>query len=431
MQAGKLKIFLALFVQIARCRELFSGGLRRKLQEVIKMTRLLPLLLALALLAGYGAMESKAPAAKESSFPAEEPAPVTVSEDFRLTTEWAEYDPSVETVWYLLENRSGGEIMTGRENRVERLAADGTWQALPMKENAAWTMEGLMVPNGETIALNCWLGMYDHDFCDGTYRIVKEVEGQICAAEFRMKEGAAISAEAPYGFGSLEDLPRDYGAALAAENDMVFTNEGVKNGEALETFLHKVSLDIPCQLRTVQDYGEGAVMVIDTVYEYDCFLWRMWNGGDEATQERYSYLVTDGTDLYLSNGTDWETAERYANKELAWLVPAGTADSAAVETVDAMTAKRLESNTARYRVWSADGVWDACLTENPTEFGVGWRKEGEGSGGKLYDVSDWGGQETAIWGLEWQEDGKLLLFCETADGGSSRLTFDPARETLQ
>ena len=141
--------------------------------------------------------------------------------------------------------------------------------------------------------------------------------------------------------------------------------------------------------------------------------------------------MTDGADLYLSNGADWETAERYANKELAWLVPAGTAYSAAVEAVDAMTADRLAGNTARYRVWSADGVWNAALTEQPTEFSVTWRKPGEGSGGKLYDVSGWDGLETAIWGLEWQEDGTLLLFCETVDGGSSRLTFDPARETLQ
>ena len=397
----------------------------------MKMKRMLPLLLALALLAGCGGKKAEAPMDGEGSPPAEEPAPAVTEGDFLLTTEWAEYDPSVETVWYLLENHSGGEIMTGRENRVEQLAADGTWQALSMIENAAWTMEGLLVPDGEAVALGCWLGMYDHDFCDGTYRIVKEVEGQTCAAEFRMKEGAAISAEAPYGFGPLEDLPRDYGAALAAENDMVFTNEGVKNSEELGIFLHKVALGLPCQLRTVQDYGEGAVMVIDTVYENGHFLWRMWNGGEEVTQERYSYLVTDGADLYLSNGADWETAERYANKELAWLVPAGTADFTAVEAVDAMTADRLAGNTARYRVWSADGVWNAALTEQPTEFSVTWQKPGEDSGGKLYDVSGWDGLETAIWGLEWQEDGTLLLFCETVDGGSSRLTFDPARETLQ
>ena len=143
------------------------------------MKRLLPLLLALALLAGCGAKEKETRPVEETVPPAEEPAaPAADSGAFALTTEREEYDPSVETVWYLLENRGSTEIMTGREVQVERLAADETWQALPVKENTGWTMEGLLVPAGETIALSCWLGMYDHDFCDGAYRIVKEVEGQ-------------------------------------------------------------------------------------------------------------------------------------------------------------------------------------------------------------------------------------------------------------
>ena len=48
----------------------------------------------------------------------------------------------------------------------------------------------------------------------------------------------------------------------------------------------------------------------------------------------------------------------------------------------------------------------------------------------MYDLNRWDGLETAIWGLEWQEDGRLLLVCETADGGSSRLSFDPETEKL-
>ena len=106
----------------------------------------------------------------------------------------------------------------------------------------------------------------------------------------------------------------------------------------------------------------------------------------------------------------------------------GTASPAEVEAVKEMTADRVAANITRYRVWSADGVWDAVLTENPTEFGVGWQKPGKGSRGRMYDLQDWDGLETAIWGLEWQEDGKLLLVCETADGGSSRLLFDPETE---
>ena len=49
----------------------------------------------------------------------------------------------------------------------------------------------------------------------------------------------------------------------------------------------------------------------------------------------------------------------------------------------------------------------------------------------MHDLNQWDGLETAIWGLEWQQDGKLLLVCETVDGGASRLTFDPETETLE
>lgn len=268
----------------------------------------------------------------------------------------------------------------------------------------------------------CHLSMFDYDFSDGTYRIMKEVEGKICTAEFRLKTDAAVSADTPYGFTPLEELPEIYGADMAAENDVVYTNGGVTNEDAVETFLHKVSLGTPCQLRTVQDYGEGAVMVIDTIYESDHFLWRMWNGGD-VVERRYSYLVTDGEDVYLSNGADWDSTQKY-DSEKALLVPSG--DDRLLEEAAVMTGDRLAGSTVRYRLWSADGQWDAMLTEVPTEFGVsgpGW--------GTIYDLRDWDGLETAVTALERQEDGGLRLACETIDGGTTYRTFDPTSQNLE
>ena len=98
--------------------------------------------------------------------------------------------------------------------------------------------------------------------------------------------------------------------------------------------------------------------------------------------------------------------------------------------VEAMTADRLAWNATRYQLQSADGAWCAALWEEPTTFSVSWQKPGEGSGSSTYDLADWDGLETAITGLAWREDGKLTLKCETADGGTSRLTFDPETETL-
>ena len=386
------------------------------------MKKLISILLLFAMLTACGAQKQTLP---ESTYTGEEECACT------MTTEWEEYDPSVGGVWYILKNEGDRNVGTGEAYLLEALGENGTWYQLPLVKDAAWIAIGYGIPAGGSIALACSFSMFDYDFSGGgTYRIVKEVEGQTCTAEFRLKAGAAISADAPYGFAPLEDLPEAYGADTAADTDVVYTNDGVKNRGAIETFLYKVALGIPCQLRTVQDYGEGAVMVIDAIYKNGHFLWRM-RQGDDVAEERFSYIVTDGTDLYLSNGADWETAERYAGKELAWLVPMETAGSELVSAVEKLTEDRLTTNRARYRVWSADGEWDAFLTDVPTEFGVGWQKPGEGSGGQIYDLNRWDGLETAIWGLEWQADGQLLLVCETVDGGASRLLFNPETETLE
>lgn len=361
-----------------------------------------------------------------------------------LATEWREYDPSVETVWCVLSYEGEGEPLEfGSEYRLEVLK-DGTWEQVPLGENAGWEDVLYTLPAGESWAFPCVFSQFDYDFTDGTYRVVKEVEalpGQAetlpCEAEFTLRTGAAVSAERPYGFTPLEDLPADADIS-APDTDLgdavFFTDQGQENLGAAETFLEKVSLGIPCQLRTVQSYHESWPMVIDVIYEVPVFhgdggfLWRMRTNG-EITEQRFSYIVTDGTDVYLSNGADWASTEGYDSNR-AFLVPSGFGEPLA-EAAEAVTEYRLAASTARYQVWSQDGVWRAQLTETPTEFGIDWQKPGEGYSGRLYNLQDWGGLETAITSLEWLEDNTLYLICETADGGTSRLIFDPENTTLE
>lgn len=169
-------------------------------------------------------------------------------------------------------------------------------------------------------------------------------------------------------------------------------------------------------------------MVIDVIYEDGSFLWRMRSGGEEVTERRLSYLVTDGTDIYLSDGADWDAGERYGDQRVFLVPPLQGKEW--VADVEAMTEDRLAGNLTRYKLWSTDGVWCVRLTEEPTAFSVSWQKPGEGSGGNSYDLADWDGPETVITGISWREDGKLTVKCETADGGTSRLTFDPETGTL-
>ena len=352
-----------------------------------------------------------------------------------MTTEWAEYDPSVDTIWCVLSHEGEGEPLEfGSEYRLE-VRTDSGWEQVPFAEGTGWDAVLHTLPAGESWAFPCALSLFDFDFTEGAYRVVKDVavlpggaESLPIEAEFTLAEGARVSAEAPYGFWPLEEVPEEAASAELAEGGaMVFTEAGTENPDLAEEFLDKVSLGIPCQLRTVQDYHESWPMVIDVIYENDSFLWRMRTGG-EITEKRFSYIVTDGTDVYLSNGADWESTEAY-DSDKAFLLPAGSGASLAT-AAEAMTVDRLAGNTVRYRIWSADGVWDAFLTRTPSEFGVGWQRPGEGSSGSLYDLGSWYDEELSVTGIVWEDDGTLRLTCETLGAGIQIFVYDPETEEL-
>jgi len=389
---------------------------------------ILMLLAAALLLSACGKQEKTEPPPGETVL--EPTCAETISEtgDYAIVCEWEEYASDVERVTFFVENHTEEPLETGVDFQLERLE-DGCWNPVPMAENTGWVALGLYIPAGGRTALECWFSMYDYDFSGGgTYRIVKELKGQLTAGEFRLAEVSEISAERPYGFAPLEELPENFGADVAAGNEVVFTGEETRNLEAVEIFLNKSGAGVDCQLRTVQDYGEGAPMVIDVIYENDHFLWRMWSQG-VVTEQRFSYIVTDGVDLYLSNGVDWAQTERFES-ETVFLIPGG-ATGAMVTAVEQQAAGRLAANVARYKVWSDDGTCSAALTDVPTEFSVGWQKRGEGSRGELFDLRGRNRDETVITALEWQGD-QLLLTCETAgDNGRNRLVFDTESWSLK
>lgn len=383
----------------------------------MEMRRIWICLLALLVLAGCGEQETDAgepPAEQETS---------SGSFSLELDTEWDVYDPSAEEIWCILSYEGEGDPLEfGAEYRLE-VQTDSGWEQVPFVEGTGWDSVLYTLHVGESWAFPCVLSLFDYSFTDGTYRVVKEIGDQTLTAEFTLTEGAAISAETPYGFGPMEDLPEDWDTAeAAASGAVVFTEAGMENADAAETFLQKVSLGIPSQLRTLQNYYESWPMLIDVIYENDSFRWRMRTGG-EITEKRFSYIVTDGTDVYLSNGADWDSTERY-DSDKAFLLPSGSGGDL-VPAAQELMADQTAGSTIRYRIWSADGVWDASLTETPTEFGVGWQRPGEGSGGSLYDLGDWYDEELSIAGIIWEDDGTLSLTCETAAGGAIVPTFDP------
>lgn len=369
--------------------------------------------------------EPEGPEQVEQTVPVEDLAPAP--EGLTMELEHDAYDPSLTSYTYLIHNGTDETVEFGEPYAIQK-KEDGGWVDLTMRDNVGWTAIGYVLEPGGTMALTCGFWLYEETPEAGKYRLTKEVGGALVTAEFTLGE-SIYTAETPYGFGPLEDLPERYGAADAAGTGaVVFTDTGTENSQAVGEFLQKAALGVPCQLRTVQDHGESDPMVIDVIYENDCFLWRMRSGDTDVAEQRLSYVVTDGTDIYLSNGADWDAGEQYGDQRVFLVPPLQGTEW--VFQVKSMTADRLAWNVTRYKLWSDDGIWCAELNDEPTAFSVSWQKPGEGSGGSTYDLADWDGLETAITGISWREDGKLTVKCETADGGISRLTFDPETETL-
>lgn len=382
------------------------------------------ILAACLLLSGCGAGQEQEPQEPEQVPQTEES--VTAPEGLTMEMEHPVYDPSLDTYTYFICNDTDETVDFGEDYTLQRRDGDG-WTDLTLREDAAWVLIGYSLEPGRTMALTCSFALYEEAPQAGEYRLVKTVGDTQLTAEFALGE-SIYTARTPYGFGPLEELPERYGAADAAGSGaVIFTGSGEENLQAVEEFLDKVSLDVPCQLRTVQDQGEGVPMVIDVIYEGGNFLWRMRSGGTEVTERRLSYLVTDGTDLYLSDGADWETGEQYGDQRI-FLVPPlrGTAWVADVET---MTADRLAGNVTRYKAWSADGLWSASLEEEPTAFSAEYHGS-DGSWSRSYDLKVWDGLETEIIGLSWEEDDILKINCKTAEGDTAVLTFNLQTERL-
>ncbi|QNL45295.1 hypothetical protein H8790_04565 [Oscillibacter hominis] len=302
---------------------------------------------------------------KESPYGKQDPG-----EAFALSAEWPVYDPSVDEVTLFLDNLTGEDAVSSGAFELE-VSIDGSWCQLEERESALWPEEALSIPAGETAALRCRLSNFDlAGIKEGTFRIVTELGGQYYTAEFAIGE-SPITADTPYGFLPLEELSRDY-RPEDGDGCLISGPQGVENGEAMDAFLKKVSLGVPCQLRVVHAPTEGGVVLTDVIYEpvngMNRFLWRCDATRDQGdglaagiAENTYSFLVSDGSDISLSNWSSW--AESHAERDVSILW--GEAARPWITHVEELGG----GVDCTYRVWNQEGTASAGLTgENLTFF---------------------------------------------------------------
>lgn len=393
------------------------------------MKRIFAVLLCAALLCSCGVESgTSAPAdshpetTEEQKGGADGLAPTEVGEVLRdtgcvITTEHPAYGPDVETVTVLLENRSDAVLETGAAFSLEVDLRDGDWRQLKPSSDLCWIAIAYVVQPGETMALQCNLLAFDRSsFNNGRFRIVKSVGDGVCTAEFTVSDDAPITAERPYGFVPLEDLPDTYSVGEAeADGCLVFsTGQPAKDEAAMHTFLTKIGLGIPCQLRILRcPLGESATLE-DVIYENISgvggrFTYRRMEKESVTEEQYYSYLNTDAWSIYLSDALLWNDSR--AGEPLALL--AGDEAAPYMAAIQTLVDAQMMANVTRCRVWNASGTACAGLTEEPLEFSVS--TPGKGSLRTVEDAEI----GAAITNITWTDEDTLLLELTNASGGAA------------
>ena len=387
------------------------------------MKRYIPILLAGALLTGCGAGKTPeaAPVAPEQESQAA-PAP----EGLTLALEHEVYDASLEQYTYVVSNETQNSVCLGQAYTLQQKQG-GHWADLTYRENAAFTQEAYILAPGEQLAMTCGFDLFLEEPQDGEYRLVKEAQVEenggeelvVLEAEFSLGE-SGFTQEAPYGIPPLESLPEIYGVQEAKRDGYITVSDrGIQGEEALISFLQKVSMNIPCQIRTAQEFSEGVPVVADIRYEGGKFLYRI-RSGEDITDHYYSYLVTDGDCVCLANGRDWDAAEQY-DSELVYLLPEGTTGlEQEAALVAEMTRTRLETHGPAYTSWSPDGLYSASVAETADQLLMTSPERQE-----TFPMTDRKGKSAAIRSLSWDPDDLLIVYLERG-----ARAFDPVEWKL-
>ena len=377
------------------------------------MKRLLCILLALALAAALlSCGRNLTPSAYEAS-------DFDTSGEVVLTTQYPNYDKSVESFTYYVTNNTEEDLTFSADYSVEVLQGD-TWMELPASGGTAAgnSEKTIEARPGETVSGSFSFWQYpDYTVEDGTYRIVKEIGGRLCCAEFVIGI-VETTVDNPYGYGPLEDLPEELGPE-ELDCDLVIDESGAIIGgseERVLDFLEKVADGTPTMLRMVSYTLSGQPVVHDITFESRHFLYRRddTRSGGSITQQRYSYLVADGSYIYLSDYADLSYRENPDRTLEAQILAVFTASSFSDwdsfrGVVEDMTASRLESDATMARYWSEDGAHWVNLTADPMDYTVTSEKYGMSRTLTQFDGLVDGGVE--ILSAQWLSDTQVQLNC--------------------
>ena len=368
------------------------------------------------------------------------------SGDVALTTDYPAYDSTVTSYQYAITNNTEDPVTFGQAYSIE-VYAGGAWKALPLLEDVGWDDVGYQAAPGERVtnAFSFW--PYDFTVVDGTYRLIKAVtlgdgETRILCREFTIgAEGP--STDAPGSYVPLEELPEEIDledfacdAATDAAGTLVAGSQ-----DRVSAFLDKVAQGTPATLRLVSLTQEGDPILYDVVFANNHFLYRVdrtrdafageKEKADGIYEQRYSYLVTDGENLYLSDYASLDYAamgSRHleAGSTVILCFTSFEDGERLAGQVEEMTQQRVSEGSAMARYWSEDGAYWVDLTAEKNAFSVSTK--GYGVGRSLPPEA---GEDAEIYTAQWTAPDRVQLLFTAQDGqGSYRAVYDVEAEEI-
>ncbi len=219
--------------------------------------------------------------------------------DIVMKAQFEVYDASADSVGFTIENHSGRELDYDAYYTLEK-QNDGKWYTVEAELMAFIDIAYLLPDDGvQSGAVDL---QYYRDngegISDGQYRVLKELDGKVYAAEFEVGE-SPITAESPYGFAPIDTLTADF----SAETDGVINiNQADESDCALaEGFFKSIQAGLGAQIRLV-DETDGKVCVTDVVYDGEKFVYTTGiPGSGEFTTIYYSFAYAINEDIFLSN----------------------------------------------------------------------------------------------------------------------------------
>ncbi|MBQ7322735.1 MAG: hypothetical protein IJW99_11605 [Clostridia bacterium] len=327
-----------------------------------------------------------------------------------MKTAYPVYDKNCEQISFIIENNSEERIEFGSDWWLERLSGK-RWKRVNWEIPTAFTDILYFSEPGVKRYFQCSLKPFQKGLKDGRYRFIKEIEGAWYTAEFEIGD-SPITAETPFGFLPLEDLPQNYSPEdAAADGVVVLRDGGIVNGEIMTAFFSDWnSFDFCGQLRVMNE-TEGGWVVTDLIRgdtrdstRLTCRIVARRDGASDAVSTAYySFFHVEDGRAYLSNRRNFTTHDG--------VLPLYGGIALPQEIADRIEDYRGPDNGASLIVYSPDGKIRATIREGGgLSIGtVGWGTVcgGEFSGKTLLD-------------LVWQDDNTLLLI---ADGGEPGLYF--------